>query len=193
MEKQDLYQTLIQIAKNTIKDKLEDTNTIDRKKLEEQFEQLCENYATFVTLNINGKLRGCIGSLVAYRSLFDDIVSNAKSAAFNDNRFQSLSKEEFKNTKIEISIISEIEHIEYFDTMDLETKIIPNKHGVILKKGNSHATFLPQVWEQLPTFDAFLVNLFEKAGLKNQKENAMSLENNTAEIYTYTVQKIQEE
>lgn len=193
METKNLYQTLIKIAKNTIASELIHAETINKELLLEEFPELTQEYATFVTLNLNGHLRGCIGSLVAHRSLFEDVVSNATSAAFKDHRFTPLTKEEFKQTKVEISIISEIEKIEYFDIIDLETKIIPNEHGVILKQDNHHATFLPQVWEQLPTFDQFIVHLFEKAGLKNQTENAMSLENNKTEIFTYTVQKIEEE
>ena len=123
--------------------------------------------AAFVTLNRreNGALRGCIGSLVAHQSLYEDIVKNAQSAASSDPRFPALRPEEFDKITVEVSILSEPKPLPYTSVDDLRSKIRPGVDGVILKLGGYQATYLPQVWEQLPNFDAFFASLCQKAGL----------------------------
>ena len=123
--------------------------------------------AAFVTLNRreNGALRGCIGSLVAHRSLYDDIVKNAQSAAFSDPRFPALTPEEFDKITVEVSLLSKPKPLSYSSIDDLRSKIRPGIDGVILKLGSYQATYLPQVWEPLPDFDVFFASLCQKAGL----------------------------
>lgn len=145
-----------------------------------------EEGAVFVTLTLNGNLKGCIGSLVAHRKLYEDIIYNARSAAFRDPRFNPLSKEEFREVKIEVSILSKPENLDYDNTDDLKRKIKIKEDGVVLKIGNNQATFLPQVWEQLPTFELFFSHLCQKAGLM---ENCLDLH---PEISTYHVAKYKE-
>lgn len=121
--------------------------------------------ATFVTLHLEERLRGCIGSLMAHRPLWVDIQENAYSAAFRDFRFTPLTEEEYKDIDIEISVLSEISRVE-FDSVDtLRTIIRPGIDGVIYERLGRRATFLPQVWEKLPDFDRFFSNLSMKAGL----------------------------
>ena len=86
-------QILLDLVKDAIQAEFEHKE-IDREKYSE-IKELNEDGATFVTINLNGHLRGCIGSLSAYRSLGDDIISNAKAAAFEDPRFYQLTPEEF--------------------------------------------------------------------------------------------------
>ncbi|MEA3497599.1 MAG: AmmeMemoRadiSam system protein A [Campylobacterota bacterium] len=186
MKTKDSNGLLIDLAKTAIYDKLYSINRLDKNLSLSKLPILGDDAATFVTLTIDGNLRGCIGSLVPRQSLYDDIISNAKSAAFNDPRFIPLSKDEFENTKIEISILTPAVKVNYTDFKDLESKIVPNKDGVILKLGNHQATFLPQVWEQLPSFDLFMLHLYNKAGLEMTEQNL------TPEIYTYRVKKIEE-
>ncbi len=175
---------LLQIAKDSIKSNFEEID-FDVDELLKQEPKLKEQGAVFVTLTLDGNLRGCIGSLVAHRSLLEDIIYNAKAAAFDDPRFPPLSKEEFERVKIEISLLSSPKELTYSDIEDLKSKIRPNIDGVILKDGFHQATFLPQVWEQLPTFELFFEHLCQKAGLS--KEFLF----NHPQIFTYQVTKIE--
>jgi len=88
--------TILELARLSIQDALNGTSSINRTKILEDNPQLSENRATFVTLNLNGNLRGCIGTLVAHDKLFDDLILNSRKAAFEDPRFPPLTKEEFK-------------------------------------------------------------------------------------------------
>lgn len=100
---------------------------------------LNENLAAFVTLTIDGKLRGCIGRFISSDPLYKTVHQMSAAAAFQDRRFQPLSKKEFNKTKIEISVLSPLKKID--DIKD----IILGKHGVYIKKGSNTGTFLPQV------------------------------------------------
>jgi hypothetical protein len=175
--------SLINLVKSSIKERFENSNLVDNS-LKENYPELNEDRATFVTLNLNGNLRGCIGSLLPRRSLFDDIVSNAKAAAFEDPRFSPITPDEFENIEIEISILSIPTILEYKDSEDLKSKLRVGIDGVILKDGFYQATFLPSVWEQLPTFELFFSHLYQKAGI-----NQNCLENHP-EIYIYQAKKI---
>ena len=121
--------------------------------------------ATFVTLNLHGRLRGCIGSLEARRSLLEDVSANAVAAAFRDPRFDPLSKEEFAEVTIEVSLLSTPQPILFSDERDALAQLDPGRDGVILEYGMHRATFLPQVWAQLPDPQTFIEHLKEKAGL----------------------------
>src|SRR3989338_11221433 len=104
-----------------------------------------EKSATFVTLYKNGRLRGCIGSLIAARPLYQDVILNAVNAAFFDPRFNPVAKDELSSLCIEISILSKPRKLEYVNNADLLRKL-KTSYGIIIKKGYSTATFLPQVW-----------------------------------------------
>ena len=128
-------------------------------------EALAEKRSCFVTLRIAGRLRGCIGHLEAVQPLYADIIDNAVSAAFGDYRFPRLSESEFKNTDIEVSVLKEPRPLAFSSPEDLLEKLRPDADGVILKKGRRGATYLPQVWKDLPDKGLFLSSLCEKAGL----------------------------
>jgi len=121
--------------------------------------------ATFVTLTQHGQLRGCIGSLEAHRTLLDDVGANARAAAFGDPRFPPLSAEELAHTRVEVSILTPAEPMNFRDEADCLAQLRPGVDGVILEHGWHRATFLPQVWEQLPEPRQFMANLKRKAGL----------------------------
>ncbi len=127
---------------------------------------LTENGACFVTLHLNGQLRGCIGTLEAHRPLVFDVLENALSSAFEDPRFYPLRPEELPQVKISISVLSAPKPFPVKDSADLLKKLIPNRHGLILQKGYARATFLPVVWEQLAKKEEFLSHLCMKAGLE---------------------------
>lgn len=138
-----------------------------------------EKQACFVTLTINGNLRGCIGSLVPQKELWKDVQENAINAAIHDFRFSRLTEEELDKIKIEVSVLSLPKKIHAVNEKDLLMRINSGK-GFILKKGTASATFLPQVWEQIPDKIEFLEQLSLKAGLNR---NAWK----TGEIWSYTV------
>lgn len=121
--------------------------------------------AAFVTLTQDGCLRGCIGSLEAWRPLREDLEANACAAAFDDPRFLPLSAEELPRTQVEVSILSPPEPMAFADERDAIGRLRPGVDGVILEWGRHRGTFLPQVWEQLPDPADFMRQLKRKAGL----------------------------
>ena len=127
--------------------------------------RLDERGATFVTLTLNGELRGCIGSVRRTRSLGEDLIVNAVGAASRDSRFPPLSQAEFEHVLIEVSVLSEPEFIDFDTEADLLERITPHKDGLMLFAGCRSATFLPQVWEQLPERRQFMAALKQKARL----------------------------
>ena len=120
--------------------------------------------ATFVTLQKAGELRGCIGSLEASRPLAEDVLANARAAAFRDPRFAPLATGEFESTDIEVSLLTTPKRVPFKDDDDLMRRLRPGKDGVILEHEGRRATFLPQVWESLPDPERFLAQLKQKAG-----------------------------
>ncbi len=127
---------------------------------------LLQKKGVFVTLLENGKLRGCIGNLENWQTVWEGIQENALSAAFNDSRFLPLSKKEFSETKIEISVLSMPNALEFHSPNELLQKLKQKEHGVILENNGQRATFLPSVWEELPEKETFLSHLCMKAGLE---------------------------
>jgi AmmeMemoRadiSam system protein A len=121
--------------------------------------------ATFVTLRLREQLRGCVGSIRAYRPLLEDVWANARAAAFSDTRFPRLSRDEFAEVDLEVSLLSAPEPLSAASEEEACHVLRPGIDGVILEVGDSRGTFLPQVWEQLPDPRQFLAHLKEKAGL----------------------------
>jgi len=162
--------------------------TLDLEALLQEEPWLEEEGASFVTLTTStDSLRGCIGSIIAHQKLYEDIIRNAKSAALYDPRFPSLMLEEFENIKVEVSILTEPKPLEYDSIENLKEKIHVGVDGVVLKHGANQATFLPQVWEQLPDFELFFSHLCQKSGME-----ASCLER-MPEVRTYQVKEYKEE
>ena len=127
--------------------------------------ELWEKRASFVTLRIQEELRGCIGNLEANRPLALDISHNAQGAAFRDPRFPPLEEAEFDNLNIHLSILGPPAPIEFLDESDLLGRLAPGTDGLILAADGYRATFLPDVWKNLPGPRDFLNALKKKAGL----------------------------
>jgi MEMO1 family protein len=142
---------------------------------------------TFVTLKIDHQLRGCIGSLTASAPLVTGVRDNALNAAFHDPRFSPLSQKELERVQIEVSVLTEPVVLEYRDADDLLAKLKPGIDGLIIKKGFASATFLPQVWDQLPQPEQFLAHLCMKAGL-----SAGQWRKGDLEVKVYQVQYFEE-
>jgi AmmeMemoRadiSam system protein A len=122
--------------------------------------------ACFVTLTQQGRLRGCIGSVRARRPLADDVRSNALAAALSDPRFPPLTVPELATTRIEVSLLSAASPLPSASEEEALAALRPGIDGVILECGGEvHATFLPQVWDSLPSPSDFLTHLKHKAGL----------------------------
>ena len=121
--------------------------------------------ACFVTLHIEGALRGCIGSLEPTRPLIDDAAHNAFNAAFHDPRFTPLTGPEFDRLDVSLSILNDPEPMAVRDETDLLTQLRPGVDGLTLHSLGRRATFLPAVWETVPDPRKFLAQLKRKAGL----------------------------
>lgn len=181
-----LNKLLLRIAKSSILSQFDSSYKIDKERLVHDFPYLAKNGAAFVTLHYDKSLRGCIGSIIAHQSLLDDIIANARSAAFRDPRFMPLSSDEFSHLSLEVSVLTEPELLEYDDYDDLVSKVRPKVDGLILKHGPYQGTFLPQVWEELQTPQEFLQHLSRKAGAN------LSIYEQHPTIYRYRVDAIEE-
>jgi len=177
---------LISVARKTIEQRLLDQEEQPSDAgLSAKFH---EHRGTFVTLTTGGNLRGCIGHIIPHESLIEGVRVNAVNAAFRDPRFPPLTKDEWKRVTVEVSILTEPKSLSYADAEDLLEKLRPDIDGVIIKKGYHQATFLPQVWEQLPEKEQFLTHLCLKAGL-----GADAWKKGDLEVSIYQVQAFEEE
>lgn len=178
--KKQFSKQVIDICKKSISS-IWDKKEVDLKDIPPVFNQLG---ACFVTLEKQGNLRGCIGSIIAHRPLIDDLIKNAQNSAFSDSRFSPLEKDEFKDLSIEVSLLSEPEKMSFKDEQDLLEQIKPLVDGIIVKDGPYQAVYLPSVWEQLPEKETFLKSLKIKAGLAPQHFS------NTFEGFRFTTEYI---
>ena len=121
--------------------------------------------ASFVTLQKNGQLRGCIGHLEAVQPVVVDVAENAFAAAFRDPRFSPLTAAEWPDVDVHLSLLTTPERMRFSDEADLIGQIRAGEDGLILQDGPNRGTFLPSVWESLPNPVDFLIHLKRKAGL----------------------------
>ena len=177
---------LLEIARSTIYSGVhgKDESGCDREGLTPALQA---QRGVFVTLTINGQLRGCIGNLTATEPLASGVRRNAINAAFHDPRFAPLSISELDQIEIEISILSEPRPLKYRGSEDLLNKLRPHIDGVIIRKQAASSTFLPQVWDQLPRPQDFLTHLCIKAGLASDAWQTSQLE-----VSRYQVQYFEE-
>ena len=126
---------------------------------------LTEPAATFTTLQLEGKLRGCCGTLEAAHPLATDVARSAFRAAFRDSRFKAVGRDELGGIRLEVSVLSPLEVIRVTDEADLLNRLTPGTDGLVIAEGGRRATFLPKVWESLPEPHRFLAQLKTKCGL----------------------------
>lgn len=166
--------TCLQLAKASI---LEEFGLSETKTIKLDDEQFTKKRACFVTLKMNNELRGCIGTIIPQTKLTQDIINNAKNAAFQDPRFSPLTLYEIKNNSINIwiTILSPTYQKNFSNSTEV-LKFLEQEHcGVIIKLGYKQATFLPSVWEELPDPQEFIFHLLYKAGINEQEfENDFS-------------------
>ena len=130
-----------------------------------QHEWLHRPGASFVTLRLDGELRGCIGTVEPHRPLGIDVVHNARAAAYRDPRFPPLEARELAALGVEVSVLSPREPLQAASESEALASLRPQVDGLYLEFGAMHATFLPQVWDSLPDPADFLGELRRKAGL----------------------------
>jgi MEMO1 family protein len=184
-------QTLVTLARNTLMEHFKRSVAPNRQA---QVQAALADPAlqapcgTFVTLKIGGQLRGCIGSLVGRQPLVEGVRTNALNAALHDPRFRPLAAKELDLVSIEVSILTAPQPLDYADADELAARLRPHVDGVTIRKGFASATFLPQVWDQLPEVGSFLFHLCEKAGLPGDAWRQGDLE-----VETYQVQHFEED
>ena len=173
--------TLFPIARASIAGQLGKTQASD-----ESAAWLHTHGATFVTLMLQKKLRGCIGSLRAQRPLLEDVKANALAAAFRDPRFKPLTADEYEQIEVEISLLSALNALSFTDEASALAQLTPQVHGVIFEYGHHRSTYLPQVWDNFADPVMFMATLKQKAGLPpNFWEQGVK-------VHTYTVAKFRE-
>ena len=128
---------------------------------------LGEPRAAFVTLRVEGRLRGCVGGLSASRALADEVVERAGAAASRDPRFAPVRAAELHELEVEVTVIGEQRTLAVGGHAELLAVLEPGVHGVIVEAPGRRATLLPSVWEQLPDPVEFCAVLWEKAGLRS--------------------------
>jgi len=175
-------QILLSIARAAISNALGQPQTAS-----EEADWLQRPGACFVTLTQHGQLRGCIGTLAARRSLLADIKANAVAAALHDPRFNALTAAELPYTEIEVSLLSAMQPLAFSGEADALAQLRPGSDGVTLEYGQQRGTFLPQVWEQLPSAREFIAHLKLKCGLP------ADFWAEEIKLYRYTVQKWREQ
>ena len=179
--------TLIGFARTAIAEYLEKGIRLQVPS-EAQTAALKEQKGCFVTLTKHGALRGCMGYLAPKESLCDCVVSNAVSAAVRDHRFTPVATQaELETLDIEISVLSVPQRLLATDADEVLQALVPEKDGVILKKGWRQATYLPQVWDHFPAKKDFLGSLCRKGGMSSD-----CWKDPDTEVYLYRVEVIHE-
>ncbi len=178
----DPGRALLVLARNAIHQALGQPATVETPA----HPDLARPGATFVTLTQDGQLRGCMGSLDAHRSLEADVRANAVSAALHDPRFAPLTAGELDRTRVEVSMLTASAPMAFLDEADALHKLRPGQDGLIFECHGQRATFLPQVWEQLPRPEDFMAHLKRKAGF------AADFWSPEVRLYRYEVQKWKE-
>lgn len=157
-------------------------------QIEKQPQILQADGATFITLTKNGHLRGCIGTMEPYQPLIADVQEHAVAAALSDYRFPKVTQDELGQIRIEISRLTPLKRLPYKETEELVKALRIGVDGVLIRNEGRRATFLPQVWEQLPQPDQFLSQLCLKMGAPADLWKTKSME-----VFTYQVEKFKEE
>ncbi len=157
---------LLELARKTIREVVTSGNMpeIDESGLSSS-SSMTEPKGCFVTLKKSGELRGCIGHIFPREPLYRAVMDNARNAALEDPRFHPVEPQELALLEIEVSVLTVPQPLDFESPDDLLNKLRPEVDGVVLQIGRRQATYLPQVWEQLPDKESFLAHLSAKARL----------------------------
>lgn len=178
----DEQEFLLQLARKTLESYVTDKKVpvLDEQKLPSS---LTREQGCFVTLNKQGRLRGCIGHILPQEALYKCVIDNAVNAAVHDSRFNPVASDELKDIKVEISVLTIPKQLQFSSGDDLKNKLVALRDGVVLNSGWHQSTYLPQVWEDLPDKEDFLSTLCEKGGA-----NANCWKDTSTAVYTYQAQ-----
>lgn len=184
---------LVQLARQTLMEHLglslprDQAVALHDGLMDQAFQTVC---GVFVTLKLDGQLRGCIGTLEGREPLASGVATQAVNAAFHDPRFSALKRKELDRVFIEVSVLTRPQPLTYKDSEDLLAKLKPGIDGVTISMDYTGATFLPQVWEQLPDPKEFLSHLCMKAGLQSMawREGKLKVETYQVQYFEETVQ-----
>jgi uncharacterized protein len=126
--------------------------------------QLREPGASFVTLERDDQLLGCIGSLVAAEPLVVDVARHALAAAFADPRLPPVTRNDFEKMSIKVSVLTRPEPLTVAAFDELVAAVRPGVDGLLVEAGRNRATLLPSVWGHVGDTEEFLAVLWQKAG-----------------------------
>ncbi|MEK9130390.1 MAG: AmmeMemoRadiSam system protein B [Patescibacteria group bacterium] len=179
---------LLNLARKNIESRVKKNKPFEPDlNLISQYPKLLEKKGTFVTLSKNKTLRGCIGNILPQEELYLSVQNSAINAAMNDLRFLPVEENELNEINIEISVLEIPQLIEVNYWQEYLKQLTPLQDGIIIKLGSKQATYLPQVWEQIPEKENFLNSLCQKAGLDYE-----CWKNPKIEIYKYQIQSFKE-
>lgn len=170
---------LLELARETAEEYLK-TGKEPRVNEGELTPALKEVQGCFTTFTKNHNLRGCIGHILPQEELYKCVMDNAVNAAVNDRRFNPVGYDEMKDIKIEISVLTVPQRVEFSSGEDLLTKLRPMVDGVVLKQGFKQSTYLPQVWANFQSKEEFLPSLCMKGGMPLD-----CWKDTNTEVYTY--------
>ena len=178
----DARRRLLDIAAQSIRHGVTHGNACD-VDLDPLPPALRECRATFVTVELDRRLRGCIGSLQATRPLAADVAHNAHAAAFADPRFPPVEKDDLGGLGIKISVLSPSVPMQVESEADLVSQLRPGIDGLIIQDEKKRGTFLPSVWQGIPEPESFVRELARKAGWPSGHWSA------TARAWRYTAEE----
>lgn len=180
---------ILKIARLAIEHYLETGQALSGEEIKSLVtSELTKQRACFVTLTKNiVELRGCIGHVEAVQPLYLDVIENAIGAAFKDDRFFPVTKEELAEIEIEVSVLTDPTKVEFSSSQELLDKLEVGVDGVIIEKGDKGAPYLPQVWDEMLEKHNFMSSLCLKAGLEPDDWQKPGVE-----VYTYRVEAISE-
>ncbi|MBD3373516.1 AmmeMemoRadiSam system protein A [candidate division KSB1 bacterium] len=173
-------QTLLTLARQSIIAAV--TNKSSSPVLKEPAERLAEKRGAFVTLHLEGQLKGCIGYIFAVKPLWQTVVEAASSAALRDPRFSPVETDQVDTLNIEISVLSPLQKIDDIEEIEI------GRDGLLISQQGKSGLLLPQVAAE-HHWDAktFVEQTCRKAGLSRHAY----LEQET-ELFTFSAQVFSE-
>lgn len=180
---------LLAIARRSINTYLDEHRHYE-PVLDELPELLQQPGASFVTLYLGDRLRGCVGSVEPRLPLALDVACNAVAAARRDPRFPPVGCDELPDLRLSVTILAPLQRLAYANESDLAHKLRPGIDGVMIRWHQHRSLLLPQVWDRLCEPEGFLLALVEKAGIPCHELTAQPP---TIAVYTFTAESCEED
>lgn len=161
---------LLDVARDAIREEIIDKQLVDRDALLKNNVELDVKRPCFVILNRrhNNNLAGCVGSIQPTIGIIDEVIKNAKLAAFEDKRFKPLEKEsELEALRIEIALVSPLTEVFFEDRKEIMSKFT-KKDGIVLAKDSQLAVFLPDIWQDVKDYNGLIAHITGNADVQNE-------------------------